>query len=128
MAEAIKQAEYAASLSPNDATVFFRLGLLRYNNSDYTGSIDALERAVIIDSTYVNAHYFLGQAYQKAGRTDDALIQYKLLSKAFPDNQVLKDAISSISSPVSTTIQASSTTTTNPTTTKKVKLPLPAKK
>jgi len=125
MPEAIKQAEYASSLSPNDATVFFRLGLLRYNNSDYAGSISALERAVTLDNTYVNAHYFLGQAYQKAGRTDDALIQYKMLNNAFPNNQVLKDAINSISSPV-TTVQTPSVT--NPTITKKVKLPLPTKK
>ncbi len=46
LAEAISKAEYAGLLAPNDPTVFFRLGLLRYNNSDYTGAVSAFEKAV----------------------------------------------------------------------------------
>ncbi len=97
LGEAIKQAERAASLTPNDPTVFFRLGLLRYNNSDYTGAVSAFEQAVILDTNYLNARYFLGQAYQKVGRSSDALIQYKILSKVLPDNQDVKNAIDSVS-------------------------------
>lgn len=94
---AIKQAERASNLTPGDSTVFFRLGLLRYNNSDYTGAVSAFEQAVILDPTYLNARFFLGEAYQKVGRTDEALKQFQIISKVVPDNQDVKDAISSLS-------------------------------
>lgn len=96
---AIKQAEKAGQMDPNDATIFFRLGMLRYNNLDYTGAISAFEKAVILDPSYLNARYFLGQAYQKDKRNDDALIQYNILSKVLPDSQDVKDALNSISKP-----------------------------
>lgn len=100
--EAIKQAERAATLTPNDATIFFRLGLLRYNNSDYSGAVGAFEQAVILDNNYLNARFFLGQAYQKVGRGSDALVQYNILGKILPDNKDIKDAINSVSNPQAT--------------------------
>ena len=123
---AIKQAELAATLAPNDSTVFFRLGLLRYNNSDYTGAISAFEKAVIIDNSYLNARYFLGQAYKKVGRTSDALVQFNILAKVLPDNQDVKNAISSINTPT----QPTPAPTLTPTTQDKsnTKAPLPEKK
>lgn len=94
---AIAQAERASQVSPNDSTVFFRLGLLRYNKPNYTGSISAFETAVILDPSYLNARYFLGLSYQKVGRTNDALTQFKIISSVVPDNQDIKDAITSLS-------------------------------
>lgn len=101
LSEAIRQAEYAGDIAPNDPTVFFRLGLLRYNNADYSGAISAFEKAIILDNTYVNARYFLGQSYKKVGRTEDALTQFKILDKMIPDNQEIKNAVSSVNEPVS---------------------------
>ena len=112
LSEAIKQAEYAGQIAPNDPTVFFRLGLLRYNNSDYKSAISAFEKAVILDNNYLNARYFLGQSYKKVGRTSDALIQFNILNKIVPDSQEIKDAISSINSPVSE-IDTKTETTSN---------------
>ena len=99
LSEAMKQAEYAGTMAPNDTSVFFRLGLLRYNNSDYTGAVSAFEKAVILDNSNLNAHFFLGQAYKKVGRANDALAQFNLLNKVLPDNQEIKTAISSINTP-----------------------------
>ncbi len=96
---AIRQAERAGQLTPNDPTVFFRLGLLRYNNSDYSGAVSAFEQAVILDSQYLNARFFLGLAYQKIGRIEDALTQFKLINKVLPDNKEVKDAMNSITNP-----------------------------
>jgi len=122
LTEAIKQAELAGELAPSDATVFFRLGLLKYNNSDYKGSVSAFEKAVILDNTYLNARYFLGQAYKKVGRKDDALTQFNILAKILPDDENIKDAISSISSSSS-----SSTTSDNSDDITDVKPPLEEK-
>jgi len=114
LAEAIKQAEYAGEMAPNDPTVFFRLGLLRYNDDDYKGAVSAFEKAVILDNSYLNARYFLGQSYKKVGRTSDALIQFNILNKVSPDNQEIKDAISSIDSPVSETDKTETSSTKPP--------------
>ncbi len=96
LAEAISKAEYAGLLASNDPTVFFRLGLLRYNNSDYTGAVSAFEKAVILNNNYLNARFFLGQSYKKVGRSNDALIQFNILLKIDPENKEVKDAINSI--------------------------------
>jgi len=92
---AIKQAEYASQVSPYDSTVFFRLGLLRYNNKDYSGAVSAFEQAVILNQNYLNARYFLALSYQKVGRSSDALTQFKILSQVLPENEELKKAVSS---------------------------------
>lgn len=99
LSEAIKQAEYAGEMAPNDPTVFFRLGLLRYNKSDYTGAVSAFEKAVILENSYLNARYFLGQSYKKVGRTSEALAQFNILNKIIPDNQEIKNAINSVNEP-----------------------------
>jgi tetratricopeptide (TPR) repeat protein len=85
---------------PNDPTIFFRLGLLRYNNNDYTGAVSAFEKAVFLDNKYLNARFFLGQSYKKVGRKDDALAQFKILNEIDPNNQEVKDAINSINNSV----------------------------
>jgi tetratricopeptide (TPR) repeat protein len=120
--EAIKQAEYASVVAPNDPTVYFRLGLLRYNNSDYTGAVGAFERAVILNTRYLNARYFLGQAYKKVGRTSDARTQFDILSKLLPDNQDVKDALNSLSQSSAPAPTDTNANTKNPT--KETKPPL----
>jgi len=65
---AIKQVEYAGQISPNNPTIFFKLGVLRYNSSDYNGAISAFKQAVILNPNYLDARYLLGQSYQKIGR------------------------------------------------------------
>lgn len=119
-AEAIRQVERAGQLSPDDPTIFFRLGLLRYNNSDYNGAVSAFEKAVILDQNYFNARYFLGQSYQKVGRIKEASDQYEILNKIFPDNKDIKDAISSLSN-----VNSSASVDTTKATTKTTKTPLP---
>lgn len=118
LSEAIKQAEYAGTLAPNDPTVFNILGLSRYNNSDYTGAVSAFEKAVILNNNYIEARFNLGQAYRKAGRASDALVQFNILNKAFPDNQDFKNAISGVNVP-NAPVQVPTQDTTTPPTTKK---------
>ena len=51
--------ENISVISPGDAGVFFELGLLRYNNKDFTGAVEAFSKAVNIIPQYSNAKYFL---------------------------------------------------------------------
>ena len=83
-------------LAPSTPNVLFILGSYRYKNGDYSGAIDALESAVVLDTHYLDARYVLGQAYQKAGRIGDALIQYKILEKIQPNNKHIQDALASL--------------------------------
>ena len=124
---AIKQVERASELNPNDASIFFRLGLLRYNNYEYSSSVGAFEQAVILDNTYLNARFFLGKAYQKVNRNKDALDQFNILLKVLPDNQDVKDAISSLSSVSAPTVEETTPSDTTTSTTKgKTTTKLPA--
>ena len=96
IAGAIKQVEYATKLNPGDPTIYFRLGLLRYNNSDFNGAIESFKMAATLDPSYLNAYFFLGKSYEKAGRKSEALEQFKALATVLPDNQDVKDALSSL--------------------------------
>lgn len=125
--EAIKHVERAATLNPNDATIFFRLGLLRYDSSLYTDSVGAFEQAVMIDNTYWNARYFLGLAYQKVGRSSDALIQFNILKQVMPENQDVKNAITSVNNGTSADISSDVTLPETDTTEDKADNKLPAK-
>ncbi|HLP86583.1 MAG TPA: tetratricopeptide repeat protein [Candidatus Paceibacterota bacterium] len=100
LSEALKYAEYGGEVAPNDPTVFFRIGLLRYNSNDYSGAVSALEKAVILDSNYLDARYLLGQSYKKVGRKNDALIQFNILNKILPQNEDVKKAIGQINETV----------------------------
>ena len=85
--EAILAAEAAATIAPGDATVFFQLGLLRFNDKNYRGAIDALERAVALNGLYANAKYFLGLSYEKLDRNKEAIAQFTDLKATNPDNK-----------------------------------------
>ena len=74
-------------LDSRNPTVFFELGLLRYNNKDYKGAVSALEQATTLEPSYANARYFLGLAYDKLSRRSDAIAEFETIQKSNPDNQ-----------------------------------------
>ena len=88
--EAIVQADAAALLAPNDPVVHFQLGLLKYNNRDYRGAVSALERAVVLNTVYANARYFLGLSLSNLGRTKEAIDQFEEVVKTNPDSAEVK--------------------------------------
>lgn len=93
---AIKNAEQAAFLAPDDVGVFFQLGLLKYMNKDYVGAVPALERAVQLNLAYANARYFLGLSYDKLGRRSDALAQFAEIQKTNAGNAEVKKIIENL--------------------------------
>ncbi len=84
--DAISSVEAASILAPNDSGVFFQLGLLRYNVKDFSGAVSAFSRAVEVTPSYANAKYFLGLSYQRLGRVEEAIGQFKDLKVTNPDN------------------------------------------
>lgn len=94
--KAIESVEAAATIAPDDPTVFFRLGLLKYNNNDNEGAIVAFERAVSLNSSYANARYFLGLAYERIDHIPDAIAQFEEIGKSNPDNTEIKSILSNL--------------------------------
>lgn len=84
---AISSMEGIALISPNNASVFFELGLLNYNNKDYARAATALEKATSLVNDYSNARYFLGLSYEKLGKKADAIAQFEMIAKLNPDNE-----------------------------------------
>ncbi len=84
---AISSVEAAATIAPDDASVFFQLGLLRFNDKSYPGAVGALERAVALNPAYANAKYFLGLSYAKVKKEQDAIKQFTDLKVTNPDNK-----------------------------------------
>jgi tetratricopeptide (TPR) repeat protein len=95
---AVASVEGIALISPNDAGVFFELGLLKYNNKDFLGASRALERAVALIPEYANAKYFLGLSYDKLGRRAEAILQFKDISMLNPGNQEVTLILSNLNS------------------------------
>lgn len=85
--EAIKSAETAALLSPNNAGIFFELGLLKYANQNYKGSAENLTKALTILPDYANAKYYLGLSLDQLGRRSEAILLFEDLAKRNADNQ-----------------------------------------
>ena len=86
LASAIKSAQALASVSPNDPTVYFELGLLNYDNKDYPDAISTLEQAVSLEPDYANAKYFLGLADYYNGQNQAAVSEFEDLNSSNPGN------------------------------------------
>lgn len=82
-----------ASLYPTDPNVFFQLGLLQYNNKDYSSAVPSFERSVILNNYYANARYFLGLSYANLNRDKDAITQFEIIEKIDPNSKGEVDPI-----------------------------------
>jgi len=91
--EAIAKWEWFLSRVPNDVEVLFHLGRLYYNNDLIDKAIGQFVAALSLSPNYSNARYFLAIAYEKQGKTDQALEQLNIISGADPANQEIKDRI-----------------------------------
>jgi len=76
VAQAIAILEKASSDYPDDPQVFTCLGVACNANGDKSGAVDAFEKALALGKS-AKSYYNLGLAYEAAGRTDDALAQYR---------------------------------------------------
>jgi tetratricopeptide (TPR) repeat protein len=84
---AIKSVEAAAYLNPTNPGVFFQLGLLRYEDKDYSNAAVAFEQAIKLAPEYSNAKYFLGLSLSRLGKNADAIKQFQEVAAANPDNR-----------------------------------------
>jgi tetratricopeptide (TPR) repeat protein len=86
LSNAIVSLETTIVLSPNNPGLLFQLGLLKYNDSDWNGAIEAFAQAINIVPEYANAKYFLGLALDRVGNREEAVKQFEDLMATNPDN------------------------------------------
>ena len=93
---AIGSAETTALLAPDDIGALFQLGLLYYQNRNFSEARLVLERAVGLNSNYSNARYFLGLIYARERQPDKALEEFQKIAELNPANQEVKTIIQNL--------------------------------
>ncbi|MFZ3020282.1 MAG: tetratricopeptide repeat protein [Minisyncoccia bacterium] len=83
---AIEKTQTTILLSPQNAGLYFQLGVLYFNVPDYSRAALALAQAVQILPEYANARYFLGLSLARTGDKAGATAQFEALQKTNPDN------------------------------------------
>jgi tetratricopeptide (TPR) repeat protein len=91
---AVQAVEAATVMSPDDSTIFYQLGFLRFYDKNYAGAAQALEKALQLNNVYANAKYFLGLSYERLGRIQDAMTQFKDIKASNPSNAEIDQIIS----------------------------------
>ncbi len=62
----------ALQAKPNDASTLAALGKVEFEEKHYSDAISQLQRAVDQDDSLQEAHYYLGLAFARVGRTSDS--------------------------------------------------------
>jgi tetratricopeptide (TPR) repeat protein len=62
----------------SNAVALYKLGSLRVTRDDAAGGVPLLERALALDSTISDAHYYLGKGDAALGRQDSAIEHFRL--------------------------------------------------
>ncbi|OGZ30389.1 MAG: hypothetical protein A2931_04070 [Candidatus Niyogibacteria bacterium RIFCSPLOWO2_01_FULL_45_48] len=93
---AIRQAEAAAVLGPNDLGALFQLGFLYYRSDRLNDSKIIFERAVSISPNYSNARYFLGLIYDRLGDKESASGQFEQILAFNPGNKEVQKILDNL--------------------------------
>lgn len=68
--DAVSHLQKAAELAPGDALPVFQLGVTRAFQQDWAGAVEALDRAIGMNSSIAYAYYYRGLAFSRMGRKD----------------------------------------------------------
>lgn len=94
--QAIPQLSNAVVLRPQNAGLYFQLGLLHYKNDDLEKAQGSFQQALSVNSDYANARYFLGLALARQEKRDEALSHFRRLKKNYPQNEEIVQIISNL--------------------------------
>lgn len=94
--EAIAKMEINRQLLPQDTGVSFQLAVLYYKAERYAQAKAEFIRAIVLDTNFSNARYFLGLLFDKEGDKKSAIDQFERISELNPDNEHVKDIIANL--------------------------------
>ena len=112
--DAIAATQFAIRINSKSPILHFQLGLLQYNNKEYSLSIQAFEEAVKLQPEYANARYFLGLAQARVGRTAEAINQFDLLRISNPENEEVALILSNLKAGKGPFVDAAASTSPAP--------------
>lgn len=94
---ALDAIEKASLIAPNDAKIWYNLGVLYGQNNNLAKGIEALEKTIKLKPDYRDAHYALGLFYHTASMDEKSkvIIDSALQKKAIAQMQYILDKISS---------------------------------
>ena len=84
-ADAEREFRYVLSIDPNSPMTYNNLGSMFLFQNRNADAIDALSRAVALDSGLANAHNGLGVAYARTGNLDRAAEEWRKALEIRPD-------------------------------------------
>lgn len=93
---AIRTAEQAVLVAPNEPLSYFQLGLLKYETRDYLGAAEAFEGAISFVPVYANARYYLGLSYSRLGRRSEAIAEFENIKQTNPGNQAIEQILENL--------------------------------
>ena len=96
LATALQAQSAAVASAPDQAPLWYQLGLLYYVGGDLPNATAALEKALSITPNYANAQYFLGLSYYRQQKTPEAVQQFTALAASNPDNADVKKMLSNL--------------------------------
>lgn len=94
--EAIQKLEEIKSVVPFDVGLAFQIGVLYYNDENFSKAQEEFERAVNLNENYSNARYFLGLIYDKKGKKDLAIAQFERIERLNPENEEVKKILANL--------------------------------
>lgn len=94
--EAIKNTENARRAAPQDIGILFQLGLLYYQNKQYSRAEEAFSSALALNENYSNARYFLGILLDRRGQKSEAIKQFEKILTFNPGNTEVQKILTNI--------------------------------
>lgn len=96
LSQAIRSAETGALLSPGNPGVLLQLGILKYENRDYRGAMEAMNQALALVPDYANAKFYLGLSQDKLDMSKEAIATFEELIVTNPDNELLESILANL--------------------------------
>jgi Tfp pilus assembly protein PilF len=84
LAEAIVDLKHALDLSPHDGQLWIKLGDCFAQVDDTAGAISAYSEATRLVPYYARAHWLLGNTLLRAGRIQEAFIEFRMANTSRP--------------------------------------------
>ena len=94
--EAIFYCKEALQLTPDDASIYLRLGFNYIESKQYDLAYEALMNSLNLEPICFDARYHLGNLYKYRHRMDDAIIEYKTAISLEPNNPLVYGSLASV--------------------------------
>lgn len=94
--EMVTKMEVSRRLAPRNTGIAFQLAVLYYRTSQFDRAKLEFTRAVVLDTNFSNARYFLGLLFDREGNKAAAIEQFEKIAELNPDNNLVKQILDNL--------------------------------